>query len=157
MKYFTARRKRLVNYSLVSLLKSSKEMQMKTLGTLALATLISLSAASARADAWLLDIVQVQAGSNGSRADSYLAALNYVAKRHGGVQVSRFRENVPADEKGTRLVGLWKFPTPQAVDALIADPAYSAIRRLRQTTIDAEPIPPLQLVADRALLDTATR
>jgi uncharacterized protein (DUF1330 family) len=127
-----------------------KEMHMKTLGTLALSLALTLSAvATARADVWLLDIVAVQTGSNGHRADSYLGALDLIARRHGGVRVSRFREDSAVSARPARLVGLWRFPTPQALEALVADPSYADIRRLRQATIDAEQSSPLLLVAER--------
>ena len=116
---------------------------MKTLGTLALAFALSLTpVAAARADVWLLDIVTVPADSNGHRADSYLGALDLVARRHGGVRVSRFREDAAKGERPLRLVGLWRFPTTAALEALVADPSYADIRRLRHATIDPEEIGP---------------
>lgn len=124
---------------------------MKTLGTLALSLALTLSTvATAHADVWLLDIVSVQPGSNGHRADSYLGALDLVARRHGGVRVSRLREDSAVNARPVRLVGLWRFPTPEALEALVADPSYADIRRLRQLTIDAQESSPLLLVADRS-------
>lgn len=125
---------------------------MKTFGTLALAALLSLAPlAGARADVWLMDIVQVQAGTSGHYADSYLGALDLLARRHGGIRVSRFRENLGPTQGPLRLVGLWRFPTNEGVEALLADPSYASIRRLRQTTIDAEKSSTLELVADGAV------
>ena len=122
---------------------------MKTFGTLALAALLSLApVVGARADVWLMDIVQVQAGNSGHLADSYLGALDILAKRHGGVRVSRFRENLGVTQQPLRLVGLWRFPSNAAVEALVADPSYADIRRLRQTTFDAEKSSTIELVAD---------
>ena len=123
---------------------------MKTLGTLALAIALSLSPiAAARADVWLLDIVKIQPGTNGHQADSYLGALDLVARRHGGVRVSRLRES-GAEEGSVRLVGLWRFPKNEGLEALLADPNYASIRRLRQDTFDAEASSTIELVADRS-------
>ena len=123
---------------------------MKILGTLVLGSILAFAATSARAaDVWLLDIVSVQPGASAHLADSYLGALDLVARRHGGVRVSRFRES-PANERPVRLVGLWRFPTTEALEALVGDPAYASIRRLRQSTFDAEKSSTLQLVADRS-------
>ena len=124
---------------------------MKTLRTLALAAVLSFTAvAGARADVWLLDVVSVQPGVNAHLGSSYLGALDVVARRHGGVRVSRFHESSGADLAPIRLVGLWRFPTTEALGALVADPSYADIRRLRQATIDGESGSALQLVADRA-------
>lgn len=126
---------------------------MKTFGTLALAALLSLApVAGARADVWLMDIVQVQVGSSGHQAYSYLGALDILARRHGGVRVSRFRENLAHDERPVRLVGLWRFPTNEGVEKLLADPSYASIRHLRQTTFDSEDGSTLELVADSGSL-----
>jgi uncharacterized protein (DUF1330 family) len=124
---------------------------MKTLGTLALAAVLSLAPlAAARADVWLLDVVSVEPGVNAHLGDSYLGALDLVARRHGGVRVSRFHESSAVEARPVRLVGLWRFRTTEALAALVADPAYADIRRLRQRTIDGEAGSALQLVADRA-------
>jgi uncharacterized protein (DUF1330 family) len=124
---------------------------MKILGALALAAALSLSpVAGARADdVWLLDIVSIPSGASAHLADSYVGALDIVARRHGGVRVSRLRES-GADERRVRLVGLWRFPTTTALEALVADPAYVSIRRLRQSTFDTETSSTLQLIADRS-------
>jgi len=125
---------------------------MKTLGTLALAAVLFLAPAAARAaDVWLLDIVSVEPGVTSHLGVSYLGALDIVARRHGGVRVSSFHESSAAEPRQIRLVGLWRFRTTEALQGLIADPAYSDIRRLRQATIDGgEKSSALQLVADRS-------
>jgi len=124
---------------------------MKILGTIALALTLSLStAATSRADVWLLDIVSVQPGVTAHLGDSYLGALDIVARRHGGIRVSRFHESAVADAPAIRLVGLWRFPSPAAVEALLADPNYASITRLRAQTIDGEKGATLSLVADRS-------
>jgi hypothetical protein len=124
---------------------------MKTLGTLALSLTLALSAAtSSRADVWLLDIVSVQPGVTSHLGDSYLGALDLVARRHGGVRVSRFHESAVADLPTIRLVGLWRFPNAGALEALLADPNYASITRLRARTIDGDKSSTLQLVADRS-------
>jgi uncharacterized protein (DUF1330 family) len=123
---------------------------MKILGSLVLGSILAFAPMSARAaDVWLLDIVSIQPGASAHLADSYLGALELVARRHGGVRVSRFRESA-ANEQPIRLVGLWRFRTTEALEALVADPAYASIRRLRQNTFDAEKSSTLQLVADRS-------
>ena len=67
-----------------------------------------------------------------------LGALGLLARRHGGVRVSRFHESSAPASQPARLVGLWRFPRRQALDALLADPTTSQIRRLRQTGFDAD-------------------
>jgi len=124
---------------------------MKILGSLVLGSILAFAPAlrARAADVWLLDIISVQPGASAHLADSYLGALDLVARRHGGVRISRFREST-ANEHRARLVGLWRFPTTEALQALVADPNYGAIRRLRQNTFDAEQSSTLQLVADRS-------
>lgn len=124
---------------------------MKTLGTLALSLTLALAGAvSSRADVWLLDVVSVQPGVTAHLGDSYLGALDIVARRHGGVRVSRFHESTATSPQQIRLVGLWRFSNPEAIEAVLADPNYVEITRLRARTIDGEKGATLPLVADRA-------
>ena len=126
---------------------------MKPLATLFLAATVSLSslvpASAARADVWMVEILSLQTGVSPHHVDSYMGALDLVARRHGGVRVSRFHETSVNDAGQPRLVGMWRFPTPAAMQALLDDPAYQAVAKLRKATFDAPTSPSLSLVADR--------
>jgi uncharacterized protein (DUF1330 family) len=124
---------------------------MKTLGTLALSLAVALSAApAARADVYVLDILSRKAGVGTYEAESYNGALALIARRYGGVRVSTFHESSVAGEPGARLVGLWRFPDARAVEALLADPNYAQIVRLRDRSFEHGDSSTLQLVADRS-------
>ena len=60
----------------------------KFLATLALTASLSLLAGAARADVYMLEVLQLRPGVSAHHADSYLGALNLLARRHGGVRVS---------------------------------------------------------------------
>jgi hypothetical protein len=125
---------------------------LKSLATLALTAVVSfLPAAAARADVYMLEVLSLQPGVSPHHADSYLGALDLVARRHGGVRVSRFRATTKDDVGVPRLVGLWRFPNPGALDALLADPTYEAISRLRQATFGPPEVSALELVAERVV------
>ncbi|HTO53665.1 MAG TPA: DUF1330 domain-containing protein [Myxococcota bacterium] len=125
---------------------------MKSLGTVVLSAALSLlPAAAAKADVWMLEILSLQPGVASFHVDSYMGAVDLVARRHGGVRVSRFHtqtQNI-AEERPPQLVGMWRFPNAEAMQALLADPAYASIYRLRQRTFDTPTSETLQLVADR--------
>ena len=123
---------------------------MKTLGTLALTLAIGLAAAPvARADVFVLDILSRKAGVSSHEAESYNGALGLIARRYGGVRVSSFHESSIAGEPGARLVGLWRFPNARAVEALLADPNYVQVVRLRDRSFEHGESATLRLVADR--------
>lgn len=121
----------------------------KTLGTLALVLTLGLAAApTARADVYVLDILSRKAGVGLYEAEAYNGALGLIARRYGGVRVSSFHESDVAGEAGTRLVGLWRFPSPESVEALLSDANYAEIVRLRERSFDRGE--PLRLVSDRS-------
>ena len=121
------------------------------LGTLALTLAIGFAAApAARADVYVLDILSRKAGIGAHEAESYNGALGLIARRYGGVRVSTFHESSVAGEPGARLVGLWRFPDARAVEALLADPNYAQIVRLRDRSFEHGESATLQLVADRS-------
>jgi uncharacterized protein (DUF1330 family) len=123
---------------------------MKSLGAVVLTAALSLlPAAAARADVWMLEILSLQPGVGLHHVDSYMGAVDIVARRHGGVRVSRFHAENTGLERPPQLVGMWRFPTAKAMQALLADPQYAAIYRLRQRTFDTPTSETLQLVADR--------
>lgn len=124
---------------------------MKTLGTLALTLAVGLAAApAARADVFVLDILSRKAGVSPHQAETYNGALGLVARRYGGVRVSSFHESHVPGEPGNRLVGLWRFPSAQSVEALLSDPNYAAIVQLRERSFDGVGSPTLRLVSDRS-------
>jgi uncharacterized protein (DUF1330 family) len=124
---------------------------MKTLGTLALSLAIAFAAApAARADVYVLDILSRKAGVSSHEAAGYNGALSLIAHRYGGVRVSTFHESSVAGEPGTRLVGLWRFPDARAVEALLADPNYAQIVRLRDRSFEHGESSTLSLVADHS-------
>jgi hypothetical protein len=126
-------------------------MPMKTLGTLALTLAIGLAAAPvARADVFVLDILSRKAGVSSHEAESYNGALGLIARRYGGVRVSSFHESSVAGEPGARLVGLWRFPNARAVEALLVDPNYLQVVRLRDRSFEHGESATLQLVSDRS-------
>ena len=121
------------------------------LGTLALTLALGTAAApAARADVYVLDILSRKAGVSSHEADSYNGALGLIARRYGGVRVSTFHESNVAGEAGARLVGLWRFPDQRAVVALLSDPNYVQIVRLRDRSFEHGESSTLQLVADRS-------
>jgi uncharacterized protein (DUF1330 family) len=100
------------------------------------ALLLGAAAPVARADVFVLDILSPREGSRVHDADAYVGALALVARRHGGLRVSTFREpTAPGEPRGT-VVWLWRFPSDQAVEALLADPAYASLDDLRARTFD---------------------
>ena len=122
-----------------------------TLGTLALTTLsLALAAPAARADVYVLDILSRKAGVSPVEAQTYNGALGLIARRYGGVRVSSFHESNVAGEPGTRLVGLWRFPSTHAVEELLADPNYASIVRLRERSFEHGESPTFRLVSDRS-------
>jgi hypothetical protein len=124
----------------------------KSLATLALTAALSfLPTGAARADVYMLEVLQLRPGVSGHHADSYLGALDLIARRHRGVRVSGFRPSSVADSGEPRVVGLWRFREPADLDALLADPTYQAISRLRKTTFDPDAPTPsmLELIAER--------
>ena len=123
-----------------------------TLGTLALTTLsLAIGAApAARADVYVLDILSRKAGVSTYEAQTYNGALGLVARRYGGVRVSSFHESNVAGEPGSKLVGLWRFPSAKAVEGLLADPNYASIVRLRERSFEHGESATLRLVSDRS-------
>lgn len=121
-----------------------------TLGALALTTLsLALAAApAARADVYVLDILSRKAGVNAWEAQTYNGALGLIARRYGGVRISSFHESNVAGEPGTRLVGLWRFPSARAVEGLLADPNYASVVRLRDRSFEHGDSPTFRLVSD---------
>jgi uncharacterized protein (DUF1330 family) len=108
----------------------------KILGSLALVAALSfLPAFAARADVWMLEVLSLQPGVSPHHVETYIGALDLVARRHGGVRVSRYQAGT-IEEGKPRLVGLWRFPTPDAMAALMDDPAYAWILKLRENTFD---------------------
>lgn len=127
----------------------------KFLSTLTLtASLSFLAAGAARADVYMLEILQIRQGVSAHHADTYLGALDIVARNHGGERVSSFRPSSVADSGVPRVVGLWRFRNPAALDAVFADPNYQAICRLRRATFDPDAPTPstLELIAERSAL-----
>jgi hypothetical protein len=132
----------------------------KSLTTLVLtASLSLLSAGAARADVYMLEVLQIRPGVSAHHAQSYLGALDLVARRHGGERVSGFRASSIADTGTPRVVGLWRFRNAAALDALLADPNYADISRLRRATFDPEAPSPstLELIAERTATERQTR
>ena len=128
---------------------------MKTLATLGTLTLTTLSLAlgaapAARADVYVLDILSRKAGVGAYEAQTYNGALGLVARRYGGVRVSSFHESNVAGEPGSKLVGLWRFPSAHAVEELLADPNYTSIVRLRERSFEHGESPTFRLVSDRS-------
>jgi uncharacterized protein (DUF1330 family) len=113
------------------------------------AALSLVPTAAARADVWMLEILSLHPGIAAFHVDSYMGAVDLVARRHGGVRVSRFHTRDLAEERQPQLVGMWRFPNAEAMQATLADPAYASIYRLRERTFDTPPSSTLQLVADR--------
>jgi len=113
------------------------------------APLLLALAARARADVYVLDVVTRKAGVSLHQAGVYNGALELVARRHGGVRVSSFHETSVAGEPGDRLVVMWRFPNEGAVRALLADPNYGYIAKLRRAVFEDSGPATLQLVADR--------
>lgn len=120
-----------------------------SLGTLALIASLAVAAApAARADVYVLDILSRKAGVSPYEAQTYNGALGLIARRYGGVRVSSFHESSVAGQPGSRLVGLWRFPSARAVEGLLADPNYASILRLRERSFDRGGSPSLRLVSD---------
>ncbi|HXZ86839.1 MAG TPA: hypothetical protein VEI82_15260 [Myxococcota bacterium] len=113
------------------------------------APLLLALAARARADVFVLDIVSRKSGVSLHDAGVYNGALELVARRHGGVRVSSFHETSTVGEPGDRLVVLWRFPSEGAVNALLADPNYQYVEKLREARFDHTGSSTLQLVSDR--------
>src|SRR5262245_29930310 len=124
-------------------------MPMKTLVALALTLGVTFAAApAARADVYVLDILSRKDGVALHEAATYNGALGLIARRYGGVRVSSFHESNVAGEPGTKLVGLWRFPNAKSVEALLSDPNYVQIVRLRERSFDRGE--PLRLVSDHS-------
>jgi len=122
-----------------------------SLGTLALTLSLAIGAApAARADVYVLDILSRKAGVSPYEAQTYNGALGLIARRYGGVRISSFHESNVAGEPGTRLVGLWRFPSAHAVEALLADPNYASVVRLRDRSFEHGESDTLRLVSDRS-------
>ena len=110
---------------------------LKTLGSLALTAALSfLPAFAAKGDVWMLEILSLQPGVSPHHVETYIGALDLVARRHGGVRVSRTQARTLPSPGEPRLVGLWRFPTPEAMAQLMDDPAYAWILKLRENTFD---------------------
>jgi len=106
----------------------------KILGSLALTAALSfLPAFAAKADVWMLEILSLQPGVSPHHVETYIGALDIVARRHGGVRVSRYQAST-IEEGQPRLVGLWRFPTPEAMAQLMDDPSYALVLKLRANT-----------------------
>ena len=129
----------------------------KFLATLFLIGSVSLVPAAAKADVWMLEILSLQPGVSAHHADDYLGALDIVARRHGGVRVSRYLASDVSSDEHVKVVGMWKFPSPEAMQALLTDPNYELISRLRERTFDEPTSSTFELVADRSHDTTATR
>ena len=110
---------------------------MKILGTLALMAALALAPArNARADVWMLDVHSLQPGAPSHLVGTYAGAFALVARLHGGERVSRFREADAAGARKLRLVSLWRFRDPAALEAFLADPAYASLAKLRARVFD---------------------
>ena len=97
---------------------------------------LSLAAPVARADVFVLDILSPREDARAKDADAYVGALALVARRHGGLRVSTFREpTAPGEAKG-KIVWLWRFPSDRAIESLLADPAYGSLEPLRDRAFD---------------------
>ena len=105
-------------------------------------------AARAKAEVFVLDIVSRKTGVSLQDAGVYNGALELVARRHGGVRVSSFHETSVVGSAGDRLVVLWRFPNEGAVNALLADPNYGYVERLREARFDDTGSSTLQLMSD---------
>jgi len=122
---------------------------MKTLLTaLAAAALILTSVApTARAeDVYVLDILTPRANARPVDADAYVGALALIARRHGGLRVSTFREPTAPGEARGKIVWLWRFPSDAAIETLLADPAYAQLDELRDRTFEDQGSSVLQLL-----------
>jgi hypothetical protein len=95
----------------------------------------------------MVEVLQVRSGVSAHHASSYLGALDLIARRHGGVRVSRPDATSVSDNGEPRLVGLWRFRKPADLDGLLKDPNYGAISRLREETFEALTPSDLELIA----------
>lgn len=122
---------------------------MKKLLTLLATSTLTLAGAAPVAhadDVYVLDILSPRAGARAVDTDAYVGALALVARRHGGLRVSAFREpSAPGEPRG-KVVWLWRFPSDTAIDALIADPAYAGLERLRIRTFEDQSSSVLELL-----------
>jgi hypothetical protein len=120
---------------------------MNKLLTVLATSLLSLGAAvTARADVFVLDILSPREGARVIDADAYVGALALVARRHGGLRVSTFREPTPPGERSGKVVWLWRFPSDQAIESLLADPAYASLEGLRNRTFEDQGSSVLELL-----------
>jgi hypothetical protein len=108
----------------------------KLLTALAASALTLATAAPARADVFVLDILSPREGARPHDADAYVGALALIARRHGGLRVSTFREPTAPGEASGKIVWLWRFPSDQSIESLLADPAYASLEGLRDRTFD---------------------
>ena len=111
---------------------------MNRLLTVLATTALTLGAAvpAARAEVFVLDILSPREGSRVVDSDAYVGALALVARRHGGLRVSTFREPTAPGEPRGKVVWLWRFPSDQAIENLLADPAYVNLEGLRDRTFE---------------------
>ena len=101
---------------------------LKTLGSLALTAALSfLPAFAAKGDVWMLEILSLQKGVSPHHVETYIGALDLVARRHGGVRVSRYQAST-IEQGQPRLVWLWRFPTPDAMAELMDEFNASLVR-----------------------------
>jgi len=104
---------------------------------LAAACLALAPASFARADVWLLDVLTLRPEAPFYQAQTYVGALELLARRHGGVRVEGAVHAPPENgQTGGRIVGLWRFNDIAALDALLADPWYRALADLQDRTFD---------------------
>jgi hypothetical protein len=111
---------------------------MNSLLTALAASALSLTAAApaAATDVFVLDILAPREGARAKDADAYVGALALVARRHGGLRVSTFREPTAPGEAQGKTVWLWRIPSDQAIEGLLADPAYESLEPLRARTFE---------------------
>ncbi|HTO08500.1 MAG TPA: hypothetical protein VMR86_15745 [Myxococcota bacterium] len=128
----------------------------KSLAILALTACLSFLPGAARADVYMLEILQLRSGVSAHHASTYLGALELIARRHGGVRVSHPDAPSVSDNGEPRVVALWRFRKPADMDALLADPNYATISRLRTETFEALTPSDLELIA-RAGYTAASR
>jgi hypothetical protein len=106
---------------------------------LVVAALALAPASFARADVWLLEVLTLRPEASPHQADAYVGAVELIARRHGGIRVASAREMTtsPSHPAG-HIVGLWRFQSEAALDALLADPWYPALVNLHDLTFDPE-------------------